>query len=102
MNLHPKITEARDKVKQESSIAMNKYIGPNHIDNFKLVAVPYIIGLFMEIVNLMSCTALNQEDWWSNGFRNKLLLTSSKTREHKYIELLAHEIAEEIYKENKS
>lgn len=94
--LHQKIIDAIPSVKKKVASELKRYVGPNHKDNFTLVAVPVILDEFMNIVVEMTMDELCEDDWWSKGFPETNRI-SSQCIQHKVLEKLCFEIAGEIY-----
>lgn len=95
--LPEKILNARKEIKAKVTETHGKYVAPNHIDNFKMVASREIINHFMNIVVTMENEELHWNDWWKDGFKETRI--SSHCPDHSGLLKLANEIAEEIYNE---
>lgn len=95
--LPEKILSAREKIKAKVTETHGKYVAPNHIDNFKMVASREILNHFMNIVVTMENEELHWNDWWKDGFKETRI--SSYCPDHSGLLKLANEIAEEIYNE---
>ena len=95
--LPEKILNAREEIKAKVTQTHGKYVAPNHINNFKLVASREILNHFLNIVVKMENEELRWNSWWFKGFKETHV--SSRCPDHQGLLKLANEIAEEIYNE---
>lgn len=97
--LPEKILNAREEIKAKVTETHGKYVEPNHIDNFKMVASCEILNHLMNIVVTMDNEELHWNDWWVKGFKNDRAGIGN-CPDHQGLLKLANEIAEEIYNES--
>lgn len=94
--LYPhKILSAKSDIKLRATEQLFRYIGPNHRDNFLLVASPLINEMFMDIVASMDYDELCESGWWTKGFSKREQFVAY----HQGLMDLSREIASEIFSE---